>query len=720
MTPAMRRPWALVGAMIGVLVAVCAAWTAIDSRPPAWDHANHLERALECAKDLGTGDVVALLERSSFYPPLVLCSAGALYRWLPSDELAARIVLWLFLGLGVIATFLLGRRAGGETAGVAAALVFGTAPFVVSVALHFQLDLPLAAMVALTLWAVLNTGHFTRRGWVVLTGVLFGLGMLTKPSFAVYVLPAVGIAVLREIRRPGVLLNLTLAVLAGSLVALPWYGPRATGILAQIGARSGKQAAESGHPDPFSWLGLSFYPTWIVPQLGLVAVLLLLIGVAIAIRRRHGILVASVVVPLALFMLIHNKNLRYTLPILPAAAVLAGLAFAALGVRTRRMAAGALVVIGIVQVSGAAFGVPGPWIALFGIPWATQSPPQRVDWKHRELLAILAREARGEAVTVSVVPNGAYFSVSNFRYYALRDGLRWRWARAWDDTPLGIDFMVLKTGDQGPSWTEEKPRRIAERLARDPHLARVFPVIADVDLPDGSTGTLRARRVPPYAAPPATIERAVDAAVRGMVPLFARDVEGLHVALESDPDIVRGRIARLVISADAARIGELKRPDSAILRVRDLRIVAEELVVNPGSAVETGRLELLDAKRLTIERATITSEDLAAFLAGLKRFRSATLALEDGAARIHLRQSGPDVSARIRILPLPDRPFGIDAGDVRVGGVPVPAALVNWVIRNYDPTPRLAARMPVPVGIGDVAIAPDAIRIRPGKESAGR
>src|SRR6185436_4322255 len=155
------------------------------------------------------------------------------------------------LGIGMAGTFLLGRRVGGDTAGAVAAILYGTAPFVVFLALRFQLDLPLAAMVALSLWALLNTEAFTRRGFALLAGVLCGLGMLTKPSFAVYVLPAV-LVPLRQVRRPGTIVNLALASVAAFVVALPWYGPRAFGMVAQVGARSGKQAAESGHPDPFS------------------------------------------------------------------------------------------------------------------------------------------------------------------------------------------------------------------------------------------------------------------------------------------------------------------------------------------------------------------------------------------------------------------------------------------------------------------------------------
>jgi hypothetical protein len=104
MTRIADHDWALVLGVFAGLVIVCAVWLAMDRRPPEWDHADHLERAITCATDLAGGDITAVLERSSFYPPLVLCAAGALYRLLPSDAFAAQIVVWLFLGLGMVAT----------------------------------------------------------------------------------------------------------------------------------------------------------------------------------------------------------------------------------------------------------------------------------------------------------------------------------------------------------------------------------------------------------------------------------------------------------------------------------------------------------------------------------------------------------------------------------------------------------------------------------------
>lgn len=716
--PAGRGPGLAVAVFV-LVVLVGALWLALDRHPPEWDHANHLERAILCARDLHAGDVQAMLERSAFYPPLVFCLAGALYHLLPTDALFGLAVMWIFLGIGMLATYLLGRRVGGRTVGVVAAILYGTAPFVVFSALRFQLDLPLAAMVALSLWTLAATDAFARSGWSVWAGALFGLGMLTKPSFAVYVLPAIVLA-LWHVRRGRVALNVTLASLVAILVSLPWYGPRAMGMLAQVGARSGKQAAESGHPDPLSASGLLFYPTWFVTEFGAVAVVLFLVGLALAVRQRRRLVLASVLVPFALFALIQNKNLRYMLPVLPAAAVIAAIAFDALRARTRAAVAAAVAIAAVVQVTGTAFGIPShAGIPGLGVPWILPSPPTGSDWQHRQILAVLAREAGPSAPTVSAVPNASYFSVSNFRYYAVRDELPFRWVRAWDESPLGIDFMITKTGDQGPSWTAAKPNRIGERFGTDAHLARVFPVIGEFPLPDGSVATVRARRVPPYPAAPERIAAAVELALRREVVAFARDVDGLELALDRDADVVRGRIRRLVLGARSAVVGELRRRDVATLRIHDVRITAHDVVVNPGSAVEAGRLEVLDVGRITIDAARITGADLQSFVGGLKRFRRATVTLESGAAVVRFEQAGPDVRARVRFVPAAGRPFAVVAERVSVGRLVVPGALVNWVIRNYDPTARLAARLPVTVEVGDITMGADAIRIG-GAREAGR
>src|SRR5262249_21024291 len=141
-----KRPWLWLAGLYATMVLVTVVWVSIDRRPPEWDHANHLERALRCRDNLAGGRLQAVLEESAFYPPLALCTAGILYFVFPVAAMTAQAVMLLFLAIGIAAVFALGRDLWGDRAGLLAAFFFATAPFVVFSLLNFQLDLPLAAM----------------------------------------------------------------------------------------------------------------------------------------------------------------------------------------------------------------------------------------------------------------------------------------------------------------------------------------------------------------------------------------------------------------------------------------------------------------------------------------------------------------------------------------------------------------------------------------------
>ena len=706
------RDWAAVGGTFAVLVLVAAVWLALDRRPPGWDHTNHLEYAVRCADDLTRGDWSSILTRTAFDPPLVPCTAALAYRLAPSDIAAAQAVIIAFLGVGMAATYLLARRFSGWTGGVVAAVLFGTAPFVVWHTLKFQLDLPLAAMVALALEMLLRTDRFRHPGWSLAAGMVFGLGMLTKPAFLIYVLPPLVLVLAARLQRARRFANVGLWAGAAIAVSLPWYASRLLGLPAQIGLPSYEQAAESGHAETLSTAALVFYPMRFPMQFGAVAVVLFAMGGVVALRRRLS-LPLSALLPLVIFLVLRDKNLRYTLPLLPAAAVLAGIGFTVLPRRARTTAAVVVVIASAIQVSTAAFGIPpAATLNVSGVPLALEMPPLREEWRQREILALIMHDARGAAATVSVVPNHPFFGISNFRYYGVRDGLPLRFARAWDEAPLGIDYMILKTGDVGPPWTAARPGRIAQRLAGDGALARVFPVIGEFPLPDGSTGTVRARHVPGLTgADPERVGRAIEAALRRRTPEFAEDVEGLAIRLVYDREILVGRVETLEIAAAAATVGELKRPEAARLRLYDVRFVLHGVLVDPFAALDGERFEPLAVQSLRLERATIRGDDLRAFLRAVKGFGDTTVVLNADTATLHVRQPGPDVIARVRLVPAADRPFALVPDHVTVGGLPVPDRLAELVLRQYDPSWRLAHRLPFPVQIEPVTVRPDAVAI---------
>src|SRR2546430_15125325 len=167
----------------------------------------------------------------------------------------------------------------------------------------------------------------------------------------------------------------------------------------ETASRSFRQAGGAGPPEPLTAAALMLSPRWFPTQLGLVAVLLFVLGLGVAARRRHWLLLASVLPAFALFELLQNKNLRYTLPLLPVAAVLAGLGFGALPARLRDGGRVLLIVAGVVQVSATGFGVPHASVPLLDVPFVVETPPVRGDWRHREILALLALDSRGAPAT---------------------------------------------------------------------------------------------------------------------------------------------------------------------------------------------------------------------------------------------------------------------------------------------------------------------------------
>jgi Dolichyl-phosphate-mannose-protein mannosyltransferase len=697
-TDGARRDWALVGGAWLALVLALSVWLAMDRRPPAWDSARELERAVQCSEDLGAARSTAIVARRSWEAPIVPCAAGAVYRLYGSDVAAAHAIIFLALGLGMAATYLLARDLAGATAAVPAAWIFGAAPLVLHSALRFQADLPLAAIVAVALLVLSRTDRFTRTPMSIVAGLVWALGMLVAPAFALYVVgPAVWLLAVERSWRAVV--NAALAVVLTAAGSLPWYGPR---VLLPMPTA----------PEPLRSTA-SQYAAGFVQQLGLLAVVLLVVGLVVAILRGRGFAIAAFLVPLAIVALARSDRIHETLPLLPAAAVLAGMTVGALPGPVRAAGLVAVGLAGVVQVSAVAWGVPAAMaLPVLHTPWIVESPPSGGDWRHREVLRTIAVDSGGRPVTVSVLSDHESFSADNVRYYARRDRLRLRVVSAWETEPIGIDYVITKSGDLGDRPTAEASRRAMAQLARDAALARVYPVVADFPLPDGSTASVRARRVTDgVSTSPETLARALEAAIGRQLGAVAREVDNLALRVEHDAEIVRGRVKRIELSTDSAVLADYQRPDGARLRVRRLALVADDVLVNPFTLEADGRAALLDVGRLRVARAEISGDDAQAFLGQVRSLRRTRIRLTTDAIYVTARQPGADVSALIRVVPAADRRVMLNAERASIGWIPLPASLVNWVVRDYDPVERLTSGLPFPVEIAPVVVTERALRI---------
>jgi len=304
-----------------------------------------------------------------------------------------------------------------------------------------------------------------------------------------------------------------------------------------------------------------------------------------------------------------------------------------------------------------------------------------------------------------VIPNAPEFSVSNFRYYAARDGLPLRFGRAWSDYHLNVDYVVLKTGDQGPAFASDKARRVTEQFAADPLLTTAFPAIGSYPLPDGSLATLRVRRPAPVTRiAPAAFARRIQAGAAALLAEWVADGRELRVGLDWDAaGLPRGWIRRVTVTAASARVGELSRPGAPTLRLEDVRVVLEGLTVNPARAA-AGRLEPLALERFRIERLTLSEGDLQAFLAAGRRTRRVRVRFLPGRPRSIWERRGRRSTPGCRSGPAGTAGRSSSTSTpVRLGGVPVPDLLAGWIERAWDPTLRWAA-LPVAVDLAPVRI----------------
>lgn len=688
-------------------------WAARDTRPPPWDRAIHLELALRCERLLASGDWGQTLALSDFYPPLAHCLAGALHTLLGSSPLIALLVTQAALAATMLATAAIGVRLGAPIGGVAAALLVGVYAEVLLESRVFMLDLPLTALVTLVVLTLVRGEGLTDPRRAGAAGVLAGLALLTKWTAAFFLLP-VGVFVAFRGRtasdhgRRGRGLVLFLALAA--FVAAPWYLRHPLLPVALLGRAY--RGAEDWVPPLTSLHGWTYYIAGLVDGLG--PPFAILFGLGLALSRRVpglGLLAVWVAGPLAGLTLLRNKDFRFVVPLLPAVALWSTAWLDRVGTRRAWGVVGGLALLAGVHAAYLGWGWPWP-------DWAQgrmdrrllfpSFPPLAEDWPIRAVAeaAVRDRPPGPRPLVLSVAPDAIYFSRDVFRYEATRHALPLRVTGAFDGTPLGIDYLVTKTGDQGPARTTGATRRLMARVdGGDAALVPMLDRLAEWPLPDGGRATL-------YRIEPRPVDRltATDLAarLRGVDPAglawVARDVRGLRIEVEiaSDADARVGRLRRALVSAESVRVGDFRRRPAAI-RVHEMELQLDGARLNPHALTSRGAVELLGVERITVRRAAVRDQDLAEALAEtVPWLDSPRIAIRDGRLALAMGIGPVPLEVTLRAAGTPAG-LPVEVAGFRIGPVPVWAWVARQALAAMDPATR-ARDWPVRVEIPRVRL----------------
>lgn len=286
---------------------------------------------VELATDIAFGGDARALLLGDYYPP-GLRLPGVLALWLGGSYrgmLAAQALVWVpLLALG---TWWAGRRLGGPWTGTLAVALVLPAAGIVDAIHRFEPNLGATAAAAGCLAAFLWSDGFRSRRPTLLFGLALAAGLMvdrlgTLPCVA---LPAMGAAWSGR-RDPAVRRNLL--VLAGLLVVLVgwWYAIFVQTYLVEWlpqllhGEVGGDGELLEERPPGLLYL-LHYLWLWPDSQVGLLLGALYLVGVAGTIRDRDPATrwtLSWLGLGLLIFTLIPKRQPFYTLPLLPAAAVL--------------------------------------------------------------------------------------------------------------------------------------------------------------------------------------------------------------------------------------------------------------------------------------------------------------------------------------------------------------------------------------------------------------
>jgi 4-amino-4-deoxy-L-arabinose transferase-like glycosyltransferase len=247
---------------IGVTVAFIALtwwWLTQDHGIPIYDAGAHLQTAFEFHDMIRAGDLLGPFTYESPYPPLALVVValatfvGGINTIAP--VLGENVVFASLLALGCYQT---GRLLFGTRAGLLAVVFVLGSKLAISQLHVIMLDMPEAAVVAVTMWLLLACEDFRRVGYASLAGVAVGCGLLVKVQYPSFVMGIVLIALLRGgwRQRRGVIAFAALAL----LVAAPWYLDHLSQFsLFLQNAGSNPATLPTNAPPTFSWANFSWY-----------------------------------------------------------------------------------------------------------------------------------------------------------------------------------------------------------------------------------------------------------------------------------------------------------------------------------------------------------------------------------------------------------------------------------------------------------------------------
>jgi len=249
----------------------------------------------------------------TFRPPLFFVTATPflLFGINKNNVIMSNLIYFAIL---LFATYGIGKKLYGYKAGILSAFLVSMFPAVFALSRVLILDFALAAMVALTFY-LFTLNKFSSLSFSLLTGIVVGLGSLTKQSYFVFLfLILLYFFSQADLKNKKIIRNFIVLIILGSLIAATYYVRLSSVDLLQL---RNNMFYEKNNTS--AW----FYLQGILNrQLFPVFFMLLLTSLFFCFKGKKYLLPLMILIPLIIFSTSANKQDRFMLPLFPYFAVI--------------------------------------------------------------------------------------------------------------------------------------------------------------------------------------------------------------------------------------------------------------------------------------------------------------------------------------------------------------------------------------------------------------
>jgi hypothetical protein len=503
--------------------------------------------------------------------------------------------------------------------------------------------------------------------------------------------------------KPGKIINILTLTFISLLVCFPWYAHNLMKMARGMSKFGFPAEVLKGSMEwPLSIWG--YYLEIAGRQMGLPLFLLFVVAFVVFLSNRkkfNWVLFGWIVLPFLAFTFINNKGVRYTMPCLPAIAVVSALWIVQIKtLRVRRWTLG--VVSGVALFSYVYTGfIPGeiktPGIG--GPVFGFKELPVKENWQINAILDDMVADSAlspGQTITARTLTNHIWFHRGAFRDFADIRGLPVVVKSVKRNLGEMTDYFITKDRSrEGESGVRQiNPKR--DRLFDDPSLTKTFSLFRSYSLPNGMRGLVLKKNV----IPATDVAGAGDLAQVGTrfmdalsnYPIYGiknmKNARVLITPTDNKDDVFLGRYKKITLTADSAVSNKIHLDDLE-LTFHDVQINLYELFLHD-------KLIFFEIGRL-FPRATIRFEPLEQL--ALKEMKGqGGVRLEGEGDRLYLKAHYPlpsplgtiEGSVTMKILFDPRKSIRPVVETLKVGPISLPEIFYRRILDEkiiLSPTP---------------------------------